>query len=588
MPIKKVSAVRGTESLDLTFAYDTYYLILLNMASIFILIFINFVIWLKAKKNPLLYTYLVTQGLLLVWMVFKIFKTIAPYTELKFVFVVFQYIGISFLGGSFFIFATLYKTGKSPALKLLVLLGIMPVLSLAFLITNSYHHLFYSHFDFWGDSFGPVFYIQQAYNYVLILAGIFLCIKVYRSHFREKRIPAFLFSLAIVIPLIANGIYVFGWFELLFGFSPPCDITPISCNISLMLFALATFRYRFFNDVIIARKTALSSIPDGILLLDRGMRIIDFNETFKNLYESGCLYTKEENSGIKKTTDNPKLFLYDRADFMSKPDEIIDITYEADSGCYYRVIGQPVVQRGITIGYSLRFIDISLKQAILKNMENKNKELLLLNGKLAEQTRICRNLSIARTRNLIAGQAHDVLGHSIVLVISILEVARLSMGKPGFQLKSSLDRAINILNECMKKGAILGYGFTAAGDPGLIDRINNLIEDADNAYVHIELSFSGNIPTMPTRCEKEIYRLCREGITNAMRHGKAEKIDIILRFNSENTVVYIIDNGIGCKKVNKGMGISGIEDRLKLIGGTLSCGSFGSRGFCLRADVPFR
>jgi len=54
-----------------------------------------------------------------------------------------------------------------------------------------------------------------------------------------------------------------------------------------MLFALAIFRYRFFDDIKIARRKALASIPDAILLLDADEQIIDFNDTFKRLFEGG-------------------------------------------------------------------------------------------------------------------------------------------------------------------------------------------------------------------------------------------------------------------------------------------------------------
>ncbi len=573
--------------MDLTFAYETYYLILLNLTSIFILIFVNFAIWLKAKKIPLLYSYLVTQGLLLVWMVFKILKNVAPDIGLKYLFVVLQYVGICFLGEAFLIFAFLYLTGKLPAVKYIILMGIVPLLTLFLLITNPYHSLFYSHFDFWGDSFGIVFYIHQAYNYLLILAGIFLCVKVSKSYFGERRKRALLFSIAILIPLAANIIYVFGWFEPLFGFWPPCDITPISCNISLMLFALAIFRYRFFDDIKIARRKALASIPDAILLLDADEQIIDFNDTFKRLFEGGFLYAKEEAGIIKKIADNPQLVLFDPAGFIALAPKNFDITYETETGFYYRAIRQPVIIGEIIRGYSLRFIDITLKQAIMNNTENKNKMLLLLNKKLAEQTSICRNLAITRVRNLIAEEAHDVLGHSVILVISILEAARLSLGKPGFYLKNSLNQATGILKECMKKRSFSGYAYMAS-DARLIDRINSLIDTAGTALVPVELTVSGNIRALAADCETEIFRLCREGITNAIRHGKACKIDIILRFCPQEIMVYVIDDGIGCEKICKGMGIAGIENRLAAIGGSLTCGSYDTQGFFLQAVIPVR
>lgn len=569
--------------MGLVFAYDTYHLILLHIFSIFILLSVNFSIWLKAKKIPLLYAYLAVQGILLLWMTSKIFKTVAPNAHLKFIFVVCQYAGVVFLGVVFYIFAFLYAKGKLPTARTIVRMSILPLLLLLILVTNPYHLLFYSHFDFWGDSFGPAFYIQQGYSYLLIGAGILLCAGNFRKQFGERRIQSLLFSIAILIPLAANIIYVFGWFKPIFGFSPPCDITPITCNISLMLFALATFRYRFFDDIRIARRKALASVPEGILLTDAGMRIMDFNDTFKNLYESGCLYAKDGCGIIRRIADNPSLVPYEPAAFLTQQPEPGEQIYETENGCYYRVISRSVTHNGESIGFSLRFIDFTLKHAILTRMVSKNNEMATLHSKLNEQARMCRNLAKARTRNFIACEVHDILGHSIVLVISLLEVARLSFGKPGFELNGFLDRARGIL-----RNTILGQPDAVTDCHSLIDRINRIVRDVGAASVDAELTISGTLPQLSQECENAIFKICREGITNAIRHGKAEKVDIIIRSLPENIEVYVIDNGIGCEKFCTGMGITGMQERLKALGGSLICGTLGNYGFSLQAEIPVR
>ena len=164
--------IKGKEGfiLTLTFAYETYYIFLFHLFSVFILVFIYFAIWMKAKKVPLLHLYLAVQGIIALWMVSKLFKNIAPDAGLKFFFVVCQYAGVCFLGEVFFIFAYLYATKRMLSVKYMVVLAIPSLFFLLVIITNPYHFLFYAHFDFWGDSFGPVFYFHQGYNYVLLLA----------------------------------------------------------------------------------------------------------------------------------------------------------------------------------------------------------------------------------------------------------------------------------------------------------------------------------------------------------------------------------------------------------------------------------
>lgn len=575
--------------MSLTFAYDTYYLIFLHVFSIFVLLFVNFSIWMKAKKIPLLYAYLAVQGILLLWMTAKIFKTVAPDSELKFFFVVCQYLGVCFLGEVFLIFAYLYAMGKLPAVPYIILMAVPPLVFLLVLITNPYHLLFYSHFDFWGDRFGPVFYVHQAYNYILILAGMLLCAKNFRRQFGEERVRAFLFSIAILVPIIANMLYVFDGFEAVFGFQPPCDITPISCNISLMMFALATFKFRLFDDIRIARRDALALIPDGILLLDNRYRIADFNETFKNMYENGGLHDKTGKGVICRLPVNAPIALYERAAFIPEDIQPCDRTYEAENGCCYRVVCQHITANDRFCGISLRFVDLTLKQAILFKMESRNSELSAFSEKLKEQAHIIKNLVISRTRNYIAGEVHDALGHSVVLVISLLEVARISLGKPGFDLSSCISRARAILQDCLKRSSILGQPDMAAAKDCLADRLNRLMEEIKPASVEVELTVPRHIPHLPQEYESTIFNLCRESITNAIRHGKADKINIILRLLSRDLEVYVIDNGAGCGEIKKGMGITGMEKRLAALGGCrLQYGSMGGHGFFLQALIPIK
>jgi signal transduction histidine kinase len=473
-------------------------------------------------------------------------------------------------------------------MKFITTLAVPAVFFLVSIITNPYHHLFYSHFDFWGDSFGPLFYCHQAYNYALILAGIILCSRNFTKQFGEKRMQAVLFAIAIIIPIVANMLYIFKWFELVFGFAPYFDITPIACNISLMLFALATFKYRFFDDVKIARRNALALIPEGILLIDANGRISDFNDTFKKMYENGDLYSPGEQSIIKRLPCKESLALYEKANFILDCNQPSDTSYFTVNGRYCRAICQPITISGKASGAFLRFIDITQNQSILSEVANRNNVLVETNKKLEEQAATARNFAVVRTRNFIAGEVHDILGHSVVLAISLLEIARLSLGKAAFDFIKCISHAETLLKGCLKgiESSVSGQVDSKDYKHSLIDSINKLIEDIKSASITIELTVQGIIPQLPGQYHDTIFKLCREAITNAVRHGKADKINIILRFLPEDIEIFIIDNGIGCKQVNKGMGITGMEKRLQALDGLLMYSSISDQGFCVQALLP--
>ena len=73
--------------------------------------------------------------------------------------------------------------------------------------------------------------------------------------------------------------------------------------------------------------------------------------------------------------------------------------------------------------------------------------------------------------------------------------------------------------------------------------------------------------------DEGIYRIAREALSNALRHGHPTKIDINVRCTTNDTVeVEIVDDGGGMKSSNGavGFGVTGMQERAALLGGTIS------------------
>jgi signal transduction histidine kinase len=78
----------------------------------------------------------------------------------------------------------------------------------------------------------------------------------------------------------------------------------------------------------------------------------------------------------------------------------------------------------------------------------------------------------------------------------------------------------------------------------------------------------------------------KESITNAVRHGHAQKIYITLK--RENAVLYleIKDNGIGCENITYGFGTRHMKERIEMLGGIVEFE--GKNGFVVKAKIPIR
>ena len=86
--------------------------------------------------------------------------------------------------------------------------------------------------------------------------------------------------------------------------------------------------------------------------------------------------------------------------------------------------------------------------------------------------------------------------------------------------------------------------------------------------------------------EDIIYRIVQESITNAIRHGKADKVRVWIDRDFNMLKIHIEDNGVGCVNVQKGFGLHHMEERLNMLKGSLRYN--GEDGFTVDASIPIR
>jgi signal transduction histidine kinase len=87
---------------------------------------------------------------------------------------------------------------------------------------------------------------------------------------------------------------------------------------------------------------------------------------------------------------------------------------------------------------------------------------------------------------------------------------------------------------------------------------------------------------LPPKTEREVYYVLREALTNVTRHSHASKVEIQLRRKKGTLEGFLTDNGVGFSPDHirhaTGFGLSGMEQRIKEIGGELSVKSSPGQG----------
>jgi signal transduction histidine kinase len=103
----------------------------------------------------------------------------------------------------------------------------------------------------------------------------------------------------------------------------------------------------------------------------------------------------------------------------------------------------------------------------------------------------------------------------------------------------------------------------------------------------VQLHVDGERVPLPRAIDLSAYRIVQEGLTNALKHGRASRADVTIRYAPTELQLEIRDDGVGSTATDGlGHGLVGIRERVKIYGGEMSVGRANGRGFVLRAQLP--
>ena len=104
----------------------------------------------------------------------------------------------------------------------------------------------------------------------------------------------------------------------------------------------------------------------------------------------------------------------------------------------------------------------------------------------------------------------------------------------------------------------------------------------------MELTIDGDIDRLPERYQTCVYRVVQEALTNSVRHAQARAMAVSLSAGHGSLDICVMDDGVGFEPRERrdGLGLRGIGERVREIGGTLTIDSAPGRGTILVLSVP--
>ncbi|MBR7832227.1 two-component sensor histidine kinase [Actinospica durhamensis] len=219
----------------------------------------------------------------------------------------------------------------------------------------------------------------------------------------------------------------------------------------------------------------------------------------------------------------------------------------------------------------------------------------------AERRRHSAQAAIAAERSRMARELHDVVTHHVTAMVVQAGAAQYLTASPD-QVGEALD-AINATGRrAMAELRFLLNVLEASGESAsrepMPGRVPALVEQARAAGQPTELVEDGERTPMATSLQLTAYRVVQESLTNAMKYAAGRRTLVRLSHTPAFTDVEVttagtIERGAGSPvlqhggvHVSGGRGLTGLRERVEMLGGQFTAGALENGGFRVHARIP--
>ena len=537
----------------------TTFIILL--ASFIALAVLFFIINKKIVKNQLKFSFTLTISCLLICDIGLIAQALLakPLNIPPIYFDYFAYIGNCFLPLALLFTSIIFIKTKIEFKRKYLLLFILPIVSLLILWTNNYHHLFYKKYSIYSNEtiFGPYMNIYLLYSYCLFCISLINFIRYTRKTTGFFSKQSFLIIIGTIIYIIINFVAFSGLFK------STIYITPITSIFTIICYAIAIFKFKFLSITPITLQIIVDKISDGFIVINERKKIIDFNQTFLNMFK-----VKENdirNVDILKTINQFELINSTELNNILTSIECSDTTFEVDKyfsklNKHFHIEFSRLTNNQTFLGTLILFKDITQHTKDMQTIKN-NQESLMESERLASLGQL-----IGRIAHNLKTPIMSISGAAEGLSDLVREYD-MSIGNPQVtnedhhaiaddmntwivKIKNYTEYMSDIITTVKGQAVKLSETNYVSFDlEELIKRINILMRDELNTSgIHLNIRMHTDSKTLITGDINSLIQVINNIISNAIQayNGKTEQT-IELEFSStkNNLIISVTDYGCG-------------------------------------------
>ncbi len=210
--------------------------------------------------------------------------------------------------------------------------------------------------------------------------------------------------------------------------------------------------------------------------------------------------------------------------------------------------------------------------------------------------RLLRIQEHERTR--ISRDLHDEVGQALTAINMNLAILRNAMVGCAPEVERRISDTQSLIENTM--GTIHNFSRelrpAMLDDLGLLPALRNYVKiftERTSIEVHFQVTGQEHVEELDSDRKTVIYRIVQEGLNNVAKHAKATRVDVVVRGTPQDVHLEVTDNGQGFslgarpESAPQQLGLLGLAERARLVGGEFVVASMPERGTILRASVPF-
>lgn len=222
------------------------------------------------------------------------------------------------------------------------------------------------------------------------------------------------------------------------------------------------------------------------------------------------------------------------------------------------------------------------KHALAQEINEQNR---LLTQYAAEIER----MTLLEERNRMSKELHDTLGHSFISFIMGLDAAIVLMDSKPDLAKEKLMDLRTLTEDNLNEMRDIVHEIGEEEEINLINQTRTLINKLQHhTGINIRFIVKGAERNVSFEVRQTIIRVIQESFTNALKHGKASEIELILHFTATDLQLIIRNNGRPIEKNAFGFGLTSMKSRIESLSGSFSIDSVLNACTEVRCVIPYK